>query len=276
MDESIGPLARLLRRDRMIAAAGIVTLAVLAWGALVSMQRDMAAAGPTTDSAMRGAMRDTMVMPSASPWSGTALAALIGMWAVMMVAMMVPAVAPVVLLYAGAMRRRVARREPAVPVAVFLLGYLSAWVGFSAIAGALQWALHAAAVVSPMTMRATPTLAGVLLVGAGIYQWTPLKRACLRHCRSPLHFFATEWREGARGALTMGLRHGAWCVGCCSALMLLLFVAGVMNLAWVAVIAAFVLIERAAPAGVLVGRIAGVLLVLWGVWVLVASHRMLT
>lgn len=259
----------------MIAAAGIVTLAALAWAALVGMHRDMAAAGPMMDSSMRGGMRATMVMPSASPWSGAALVALIGMWAVMMVAMMVPAVTPVVLLYAGAMRRRVARREPAVPVAVFLLGYLAAWLGFSAGAGALQWALHAAAVVSPMTMRATPTVAGLLLLGAGIYQWTPLKRACLRHCRSPLHFFSTEWREGSRGALIMGFRHGAWCVGCCSALMLLLFVAGVMNLAWVGIIAAFVLIERAAPAGALVGRIAGGLLVLWGAWVLVASHRTL-
>jgi predicted metal-binding membrane protein len=270
----------LLRRDRLIAGAGVVTLAVLAWAALVGMHRDMAAAAPAMGSAvgdtMRDTMRDSMIMPSASPWSGSALVALIGMWAVMMVAMMVPAVTPVVLLYAGAMRRRIARSEPAVPVAVFLLGYLSAWIAFSAIAGTLQWALHAAAMVSPMTMRATPTVAGALLLAAGIYQWTPLKRACLRHCRSPLHFFSTEWREGTRGALIMGLRHGSWCVGCCSALMLLLFVAGVMNLAWVAIIAAFVLIERAAPAGALVGRIAGVLLLLWGAWVLVASHRVLT
>jgi predicted metal-binding membrane protein len=271
VDEPVGLLENLLRRDRAIAAAGIVTLAVLAWAALVSLHRDMIAAGQS----MSGTMADTMVMPSASPWSGAALAALIGMWAVMMVAMMVPAVAPVVLLYAHTMRRRMALREPAVPAAIFLLGYLTAWVGFSVIAGALQWALHAAAAVSPMTMRATPTLAGLLLVGAGLYQWTPLKGACLRHCRSPLHFFSTEWREGSRGAWIMGLRHGSWCVGCCSALMLLLFVAGVMNLAWVALIAAFVLVERVAPAGVLVGRAAGVLLVLWGGWVLVAHYRML-
>jgi predicted metal-binding membrane protein len=265
-------LENLIRRDRAIAGAGIVALAVLTWAALVSMHHDMAAAGRS----MHDTMADAMVMPSASPWSGTALAALIGMWVVMMVAMMLPAAAPVVLLYAHTMRRRIALREPGVPAAIFLLGYLAVWVGFSAMAGALQWVLHAAAAVSPVTMRATPTLAGGLLVGAGIYQWTPLKRACLRHCRSPLHFFSSEWREGFRGALIMGLRHGAFCVGCCSALMLLLFVAGVMNLAWVALIAAFVLIERVAPRGVLVGRVAGVLLVLWGGWVLVANSRMPT
>lgn len=265
-------MENLIRHDRTIAAAGIVALAVLAWAALVSMHHDMAAAGRS----MHDTMADAMVMPSASPWSGAALAALIGMWAVMMVAMMLPAAAPVVLLYAHTMRRRLALREPGVPAAIFLLGYLTVWVGFSITAGALQWALHAAAAVSPVTMRATPTLAGVLLLGAGIYQWTPLKRACLRHCRSPLHFFSTEWREGFGGALTMGLRHGAFCVGCCSALMLLLFVAGVMNLAWVALIAAFVLVERVAPRGVLVGRVAGVLLVLWGGWVLVANFRMAT
>jgi predicted metal-binding membrane protein len=158
-------LETLIRRDRAIAAAAIVALAVLAWAALASMHHDMAAAGRS----MHDTMADAMVMPSASPWSGAALAALIGMWAVM-VAMMLPAAAPVVLLYAHSMRRRIALREPGVPTAVFLLGYLTTRIGFSVMAGALQWALHAAAAVSPVTMRAKPAHAGVLLVGAGIYR----------------------------------------------------------------------------------------------------------
>src|SRR3954467_6208600 len=107
-------------------------------------------------------------------------------------------------------------------------------------------------------------LAGLVLIGAGVYQWTPLKQACLHRCRSPLEFVMTEWREGTRGALTMGMRHGAFCVGCCWMLMLLLFVGGVMNMGWIAGIALFVLIEQLAPPGPWVGRTAGIALVLGG------------
>jgi len=117
-------------------------------------------------------------------------------------------------------------------------------------------------------MRATPIVSGILLLAAGGFQWTPAKRACLNHCRSPFHFFSTEWREGTLGSLVMGLRHGAWCVSCCWLLMSLLFVAGVMNLAWVAVLAAIVLLEKAAPTGPTLGRVIGALLGLWGVWLL--------
>ena len=231
---------------------------MLGWLALIRM------AGPSSAGA-------AMVMPSMTHWHAAELAALVAMWATMMVAMMLPSAAPVILLFAGTMRRRSARREPAVPTAVFLLGYLLVWTGFSVLAGSAEWALHGAALVSPATMRAVPPLAGVLLVAAGVFQWTPLKRACLAHCRSPLHFLSTGWREGASGALAMGMRHGLYCVGCCWLVMGLLFVAGVMNLAWVAVLAAFVLVEKVAPAGDAVGRAAGVLLVGWGGWLLLAS-----
>jgi len=125
----------------------------------------------------------------------------------------------------------------------------------------VQWSLHAAALLSPMMVSTSPALGGMLLVAAGVCQWTPLKYTCLRHCRSPLGFLTTEWREGARGALTMGLRHGAYCVGCCWVLMSLLFVAGVMNLLWIAAITVFVLVEKIVPRGDVVGRIAGGVLV---------------
>jgi len=131
-----------------------------------------------------------------------------------------------------------------------------------------QWGLHSAALLSPMMVSTSPFLGGMLLLAAGLFQWTPLKYACLTHCRSPLSFLMTDWREGHRGALIMGLRHGSYCTGCCWFLMALLFVAGVMNVLWVATITAFVLIEKVAPRGDVVGRVAGVVLVIAGLMML--------
>jgi predicted metal-binding membrane protein len=188
------------------------------------------------------------------------------MWAVMMVAMMLPSAAPTILLFAGVSRRRRLQGRPAVPAAVFTLGYLLVWMLYAAAAATAQWELHRLALLSPAMASASPLLGGGLLVAAGVYQWMPLKGACLSHCRSPLGFFSTEWREGAWGALLMGMRHGSFCVGCCWLLMALLFVAGVMNLLWVAAIAGFVLLEKLLPGGARLGKAVGVLLILWGVW----------
>jgi predicted metal-binding membrane protein len=153
---------------------------------------------------------------------------------------------------------------------VFGLGYILVWAAFSLVAVGLQFGLDQAALLSPMMSTTSATLAAVVLMAAGLYQWTPLKQACLRRCRSPLEFLMTEWRVGARGALVMGLRHGAFCLGCCWMLMLLLFVGGIMNVAWVAGIALFVLIEKVAPAGHWIGRAAGAALVVWGAATLVS------
>jgi predicted metal-binding membrane protein len=146
----------------------------------------------------------------------------------------------------------------------FTLGYLVAWTAFAVVAATVQWVLHGAALLSPAMTSASPLLGGMLLIAAGVYQWLPLKAACLTHCRSPLDFFAAEWREGEAGALAMGFRHGLHCVGCCWLLMGLLFVAGVMNLLWIAAIAGFVLVEKVLPGGRIVGRVAGAVLVVWG------------
>jgi predicted metal-binding membrane protein len=148
---------------------------------------------------------------------------------------------------------------------MFLLGYLLVWTAFSALAALAQWALHATALLSPKMVSTSPLLGGLLLIAAGVFQWTPLKRACLSHCRSPLSFLMTDWREGKFGALLMGLKHGVFCTGCCWVLMALLFVAGVMNMWWVAVITILVLIEKVVPRGLQIGRVAGVGLALWGV-----------
>ena len=244
-----------LRRDRAVVAAGLLGLAVLAW---VYVAR-MAAAMPS----------GMMPMPGMAAGGDPGLAWLAGMWAVMMVAMMLPSAAPTILLFASVSRRRRLLGQPAIPVLVFTLGSLLVWTGSAAGAASAQWKLHHMALLSPALKSASPLLAGGLLVAAGVYQWLPVKGACLSQCRSPLGFFAAEWREGTRGALLMGMRHGSFCVGCCWLLMALLFVAGVMNLLWVATIAGFVLLEKLVPGGARLGRAAGVFLILWGVWLLI-------
>jgi predicted metal-binding membrane protein len=161
-------------------------------------------------------------------------------------------------------KQRQAAARPYVPVSIFLFGYLAVWTGFSAVATLAEWGLHQAALLSPAMAATSPTLNGGLLIAAGVFQWTPLKSACLKGCRSPLTFLMSEWREGAAGAFIKGLRHGAFCVGCCWVLMALLFVAGVMNLFWVAVIALFVMAEKILAKGELLGHVTGIALLIAG------------
>ncbi len=246
------PLEALLKRDRAIVASGLVAISALAWAYIVYLSWDMKQ------------IDMGMPMPLMQAWNVLDLVLLFVMWAVMMVAMMVPSAAPLMLIFAAAHRKRQERQDPFVPTVVFLMGYLLVWTGFSALATLTQWGLHTAALLSPMMVSSSSILGGVLMLAAGIFQLTSLKHACLTHCRSPLGFLMTHWREGTRGTLIMGLEHGTYCVGCCWILMALLFVAGVMNLIWVAIIAAFVLAEKVLPRGDLVGRVAGGMLVLAG------------
>ena len=197
--------------------------------------------------------------------------ALVVMWAVMMVAMMTPAAARMILMFATIHRRRAADGRPAVPTAIFVFGYLVVWTSYSIAAALAQVSLHAAALLSPGLATTSPLLGGGLLVAAGIFQWTPLKRACLAACRSPLSFLMNGWHEGRRGAFVMGLRHGLYCLGCCWALMALLFVAGVMNLLWIAAIALAVLVEKVVPHGDQVGRLTGAALIAAGVLLVVRA-----
>jgi predicted metal-binding membrane protein len=248
-------LEAVLKRDRMIVLGGLVGISALGWAYLGHMALKMNAMDMTMQ----------MAMPQMRVWSVMDLCLLFVMWAVMMVAMMVPTAAPMILMYATVNRRRQSQQAPYTPTAVFLGGYLLVWTGFSALATLAQWGLHSMALLSPMMVSTSPILGGILLLTAGIFQWTPWKYACLNHCRSPLGFLMTDWREGTKGALIMGLKHGSYCTGCCWFLMALLFVAGVMNLLWVATITAFVLVEKMVPRGDLVGRVAGGVLVLAGV-----------
>lgn len=208
--------------------------------------------------------------PDMDPWAASTLVPLFLMWSEMMVAMMLPTATPMILTFAKIQRRRRQQEHPFVATGIFALGYLAVWTGFSALAAAVQWILHAKALLSPMMVSNSPLLGGGLLIAGGIFQWTPLKNACLAGCCSPLKFLTATWREGKWGAFFMGLSHGIHCMGCCWFLMLLLFVAGVMNIWWIAVITVLVLIEKIVPRGLLFGKMAGVLFAGWGAWLILA------
>jgi len=201
-----------------------------------------------------------LAMPMSSNWSATNLLAILSMWAIMMAAMMLPAAMPMVVAFSRACSRRAEKMR----LCAFVFAYLLVWSGFSALVTAAQWLLQDAGVVNPMIVSTSAGLTGVLLLLAGVYQFSPLKRVCLAHCRTPMGFLIGEWRSGVSGGLVMGLRHGLFCLGCCWALMALLFVGGVMNLAWVAALAIVAAVEKLMPRGEMVARVLGVGLIIAG------------
>jgi len=245
-------------RDRVLIAAGILGVTALCWVWIVPMARDM---------------YGTMTGPSA--WMMTATwdlpyALLIwAMWGVMMAGMMLPSASPMLLLYGATARRGPDPNLALIRVAAMATGYVLVWLAFSAGVTAIQAAASRLLLLTPMMEPARPWIGGLLLLAAGLYQFTPLKAACLRTCRSPLAFIMQRWRAGAIGAFRMGVDHGAYCLGCCWALMLLLFAGGVMNLWVIAALTAFVLIEKLAPFGTHSARLAGLALIALGLWTFV-------
>jgi predicted metal-binding membrane protein len=221
------------------------------------------------EAARMAAMDQSMVMP---PKGLADLVLLLAMWWIMMIGMMLPSAAPMILTFAAINRSRRARGQAYTPTALFTSGYLLAWGGFGVAATLLQWALERASLLAPMAMKTTsPLLGGVLFIAAGVYQFTPIKRICLTSCRSPFDFVVNHWRDGVGGAVRMGFAHGLYCLGCCWILMALLFAVGAMNLVWVAALTVVVLVEKLLPAGDWIGRIGGLLLIAWGVWLLTAG-----
>jgi len=247
--------AALSRRDRAVVVLALCGVTALAWIYLLLLSRDMVE--------MAGDMAD-MAMPLNDAWTASVFALTFAMWWVMMLGMMVPSAAPMILTFATLNRNRRAKGETFVPTSVFLLGYLVAWGAFSAVATVAQWALDRYVLLTPMLAIGSSVLGGALLIVAGLYQFTPLKQACLRGCRSPFAFVLNHWRDGSIGALRMGLAHGAYCIGCCAVLMALLFLAGAMNLLWVAALATFVFAEKLLPGGVWVGRAGGIAMLGFG------------
>src|ERR1700722_20252679 len=251
-----------LKRDRVVVAFSLAAIATLSWTYLIYMDWGMR----HMDVGM-----NMVIMPAMQHWTAWDLGLVFLMWAVMMVAMMVPAASPVILLFTEINRRRNEHQATFVSTGQFLLCYLTAWTGFSALATLAQWALLTAALVSPMMQSTSKAMGGGLLLGAGLFQFSRLKYACLTHCRSPMGFLATEWRDGPRGAFGMGLKHGGYCFGCCWALMVLLFVFGVMNLLWVACISGFVLLEKITSADQLFSRLGGLVFIVWAAWIVFGS-----
>jgi len=237
------------RRERAVILGALAGVTLLSWVYLAHLARGMDA------------------MPAMAGMSMGAVLMFL-MWWVMMVGMMLPSALPMTLTFATVNRRRRESGASYVPTAAFVAGYLGAWGAFSLAATGAQWALERAALMMPMKHLTSPLLGGLLFVAAGAYQLTPLKHACLRRCRSPLAFVLEGWRDGTGGALRMGAEHGAYCLGCCAFLMALLFVGGLMNLLWVAAIAAFVLLEKLVPAGEALARAAGLLALGVGVWMM--------
>jgi len=242
-------LEAVLKRDRLVVVIALVAVIAGSWSYLLA-----------------GAGMQNM---TPAVWTPGYAVLMFFMWWVMMMAMMLPSAAPMILLFATVNRKQREAGYPHVGTSIFAVGYLCAWAGFSVVAVILQWVFDRAGILSPMLVGTDVIFGGVLLLAAGAYQLTPIKHACLRHCRSPLAFLSNHWRRGTGGALRMGFVHGAFCVGCCWFLMGLLFFGGVMNLYWIAGLALFVLFEKTVPAGHWLGYVAGVVLLVWGAWMLV-------
>jgi predicted metal-binding membrane protein len=257
----------LLRRERWIVLGGLAAITLLSWAYILT--------GAGTGMSVR-AMTILSLFPhrvagmamQSEPWTAPYWIIMLLMWWIMMIAMMTPSAAPMILLYARATRYAQLNRQlhpPAVSSAAFAGGYLLAWLGFSLLATVTQWSLERAGGISSMGMASTHAgLSAAILFLAGAYQLSPWKEGCLNHCRAPAEFLMRHRRPGKLGAVRMGIEHGALCVGCCWLLMALLFVGGIMNLLWIAILAIFVLLEKVAPHGQWLARATGIILIGWG------------
>ncbi|MCA8927044.1 MAG: DUF2182 domain-containing protein [Alphaproteobacteria bacterium] len=263
-------LEQALRRDRLIVIAILVAVTMASWlFVLTGAGTGMSTLGMSgLDLATGGGMRMAFAM---APWSPAYAVVMFFMWWIMMIAMMLPSASPTVLLFARIHRKQRERGQASVPTAIFTFGYLAAWAGFSVLATALQWGLERVGLLNGMMASTVPWLGGGLLIAAGLWQFSPWKLACLRHCRSPLSFLMTRWRPGWKGALVMGLDHGAFCLGCCWFLMALLFFGGIMNLWWIGGLALYVLLEKTVPAAHWLGYGLGVVLTAWGGGILLSG-----
>jgi len=246
---SSAPVA--LDRARGAIVVGMVGFAAVSWVYLGFVVTQM------------GNMSSVLAMPMTSAWSSVQTALMVTMWAIMMAAMMLPSAVPMVLTYDRLDRGSAEGRGGS--TALFVAGYVVMWSTFAIVATGLQWVLHTVALVNGMGEATHSGLAGAMLVGAGVFQFSPVKKRSLGACRTPIGFLMTSWRDGRTGALKMGLHHGSLCLRCCWALMILLFVLGVVNLIWVAVLAIFVLAEKLSRRGDAISVIGGVVMIVWGI-----------
>jgi predicted metal-binding membrane protein len=249
--------ARLPRRDFFAIFGSLAAIVTIAWWYLYSLSSAMPGDMAMTEMGMEQAM----VTPS---WGLNYSLLMFLMWSVMMVGMMLPSVLPTVMIYSMVAKKAAKDGKTVATTGYFVSGYILIWIGFSLLATISQYALEKLDMLSAMMVSNNNILGGALLLIAGAWQFTPLKDQCLEQCRSPVEFIYQNWQKGNAGAMQMGIRHGLFCLGCCWALMLLLFVGGVMNLLWIAILTIFVLLEKILPFGSESGKVIGVLMLIVG------------
>jgi predicted metal-binding membrane protein len=251
--------AYVLKKDRFIVFSALFFLCVLSWLYIIYLYKQMY---PMNMDAL------FFAMPMTPSWSWTDFVLLFLMWFVMMIAMMTPSVIPLVLVFTLINRKRQQRQNPFVPSGYLLSGYFVVWAAFSLFATLLQWLLQQVSLLNPEMITTSKILGGFILILAGVFQFTSLKGSCLRYCRTPIGFIHQYWKDGKSGALRMGIQNGIYCLGCCWILMLLLFVSGIMNILWIAIISLFVLIEKVLSSVKVISFIAGMALMAYGIIVL--------
>jgi predicted metal-binding membrane protein len=253
-------LEAVLRRDRLLVAGALGVIAALAWGYVLWLAADMDMGGMDMTGFRMIPAGLGFMAPADAPWGVIEFAFVFVMWAVMMIGMMAPSVAPMILMYARVGRQGNVKGKPLVATGWFAAGYFLTWIVFSLAATLVQWMIERAALLDSRMASASNVLGGIVLIAAGVYQWSPLKDVCLAQCQSPIGFLMRYggFRGDLPGCLLMGLRHGAYCIGCCWILMALLFVGGVMNVLWIALLAVLVLLEKLASFGRWIARAAGV------------------
>jgi len=270
---AVSTLEAVLRRDRLIVACALGVIAALAWAYVLWLAADMNMAGMNMSGLRMVPSGMGIMAPAAAPWSAVEFALVFAMWAVMMVGMMAPSAAPMILMYASVSRQARPRHSGVLPsTGWFAAGYFLAWAGFSLVATLVQWVLEREALLDARMTSANRLLGAIVLMATGIYQWTPIKHACLSRCQTPFRFLMSHggFRTTVPGCLQLGLLHGTYCIGCCWFLMALLFVVGVMNVLWIALLALLVLLEKLTPWGRWVARIAGAACVAAGAWMMLS------
>jgi len=256
-------LENILKKDRFIAISALLVLCILAWLYIIYLNRQML--HMDMDAIF-------FAMPMSSSWTVVDFILLFLMWFVMMIAMMTASVAPLILIFVMVNRKKKQEQNPFVPTGYLICGYFLIWGCFSLLATLLQWLLQKLSLLNTEMVTTNKILGGIVLIAAGLYQFSSLKRRCLNYCLNPINFIHNNWKEGKRGAFQMGIENGVYCLVCCWVLMILLFISGIMNLLWIALIALFVLIEKNFPNAKWISYIAGVALTVYGTIVLFKSY----
>src|SRR5215470_1486889 len=267
-------LELVLRRDRLVVAGALGVVVALAWSYVLWLAADMDMGGMDMSEFRMIPAGMGLMVPTNAPWKAIEFAFVFVMWTVMMVGMMAPSAAPMILMYARVGRQAAAEGTPFAATGWFAGGYFLAWIGFSLVATVGQWTLERSTLLDVEMASASDAVGGAFLIAAGIYQWTPLKDVCLTQCQSPILFLMCHggFRRDALGCLLLGLRHGAYCVGCCWMLMALLFVGGVMNVLWIALLAVLILLEKIFRSGRWIARAAGATFLAAGAWLLFVGN----